>query len=85
MSDYYPKCAPDVQCPHCNPQSKPNEQSSLAPARGSAVRELACELAKHIEAAEDNCSYPQMNTRELETAIEEFFRARELAQPNEKS
>jgi hypothetical protein len=37
MSDYYPKCEPDVQCPHCNPQSKPNEQSSLAPAHGYAT------------------------------------------------
>lgn len=31
MSDYYPKCAPDVNCPHCNPRSNANEQSSLAP------------------------------------------------------
>ena len=36
MSDYYPKCAPDVQCPHCNPQRNANEQSSLAAMPGSA-------------------------------------------------
>ena len=37
MSDYYPKCATDVQCPHCNPQSKANEQSSLASATCSVT------------------------------------------------
>jgi hypothetical protein len=37
MSDYYPKCPPEVKCPHCWPQPNANEQSSLAVMPGSVA------------------------------------------------
>lgn len=34
MSDYYPKCPPDVACPHCNPRPARMSESSFAAPTG---------------------------------------------------
>lgn len=65
-----------LACDICKPPSE------LAPARGSAARELARELAERIGDAEDNNPYPCMSIDQMTNVIESFLKARGLVPLN---